>query len=68
MELKKLDSLKIIEHLFTEQNNLAITVTSFDGLIILTGDANINLKENNDLKKLQNDLKIFLTTRILSNT
>ena len=40
-----------------EQNNLTIIVTSFDGLIFLTGDANINLKENNDLKKLQNDLK-----------
>ena len=34
-----------------KQNNLAIIVSSFDGLIFLTGDANIHLKENSEIPK-----------------
>ena len=34
-----------------KQNNLAIIVSSFDGLIFLTGDANIHLKENSETPK-----------------
>ena len=34
-----------------KQNNLATIVSSFDGLIFLTGDANIDLKENSETPK-----------------